>query len=107
MIEAGNIIKNLTPLEAVTITKIRRLGKKYSLEYTGVNTNKSYSRILTEEQVFAFGFINTLKKRHLKIQMKFTAESTSISPLTENAALVKSIEESAPQLGLEIEFEEG
>ena len=40
MIETGNIIKNLSPTEAVVIDKIRKLGTKYSLSYTGVNSNK-------------------------------------------------------------------
>ena len=51
MIETGNIIKNLSPTEAVVIDKIRKLGSKYSLSYTGVNTNKRASKILDEEQM--------------------------------------------------------
>ena len=53
MIETGNIIKNLSPTEAVVIDKIRKLGSKYSLSYTGVNTNKRASKILDEEQMKA------------------------------------------------------
>lgn len=60
MIEVGNNIKNLTPLEAVIITKIKRLGKKYSLDYTGVNTKKSGSRILKEEQVSALDVLTNV-----------------------------------------------
>ncbi len=74
---------------------------------------KEYKKVTIEgnvplenySQLFS-SFINTLKNNHLKIKMKFTAESTVTSPLTENAALVKSITESASQLGLDIEFEE-
>lgn len=51
MIETGNIIKNLSPTEAVVIDKIRQLGSKYSLSYTGVNTNKRGSKILDEQQM--------------------------------------------------------
>ena len=51
MIETGNIIKNLSPTEAVIIDKIRKLGSKYSLSYTGVNTNKRGSKILDEQQM--------------------------------------------------------
>lgn len=51
MIETGNIIKNLSPTEAVVIDKIRKLGSKYSLSYTGVNTNKRGSKILDEQQM--------------------------------------------------------
>jgi len=51
MIETGNIIKNLSPTEAVVIDKIRKLGSKFSLSYTGVNTNKRGSKILDEQQM--------------------------------------------------------
>ena len=51
MIEIGNIIKNLSPTEAVVIDKIRRLGSKYSLSYTGVNSNLRASKILDEQQL--------------------------------------------------------
>ncbi len=50
MIEIGNIIGNLVPTEAVIIDKIQRLGSKYSLSYTGVNSHKRSSRILDEQQ---------------------------------------------------------
>ena len=53
MIETGNIIKNLSPTEAVIIDKIRKLGSKYSLSYTGVNSNKRGSKILDEQQMEA------------------------------------------------------
>lgn len=53
MIETGNIIKNLSPTEAVVIEKIRKLGSKFSLSYTGVNTNKRGSKILDELQMSA------------------------------------------------------
>ena len=45
MIEAGNIIKNLIPTEAVVVNKIQKLGAMYSLKFTGVNTNKSSSKV--------------------------------------------------------------
>lgn len=48
MIEAGNIIKNLIPTEAVVVNKIQKLGAMYSLKFTGVNTNKSSSKVITE-----------------------------------------------------------
>ena len=50
MIEVGNIIKNLIPTEAVVVNKIQKLGTMYSLKFTGVNTNKSSSKVITEEQ---------------------------------------------------------
>lgn len=59
MIETGNITKNLSPTEAVVIDKIRRLGSKYSLSYTGVNTNKRASKILDEEQMLSLEIITS------------------------------------------------
>ena len=57
MIEPGNIIKNLSPTEAVIIDKIRKLGSKYSLSYTGVNSNKRASKILDEQQMEALAVL--------------------------------------------------
>lgn len=53
MIETGYIIKNLSPSEAVVIDKVKKLGSKYSLSFTGVNTNKRSSKILDESQLAA------------------------------------------------------
>ena len=50
-IEVGCIVSGLTPSESVEITKIQALGKKYSLFYTGVNTKKAGSKIVTAEQI--------------------------------------------------------
>ena len=43
---------------------------------------------------------------NLKVEIKFTAKTTSASPLTENSATIKSVKESASQLGLDFEVEE-
>jgi hypothetical protein len=51
-------------------------------------------------------FINTLKNNNLKIEIKFTAKSNGSNPLTENSATVKSVKESASQLGLDFDVEE-
>ena len=51
MVEIGNIIKNLIASEAVVIDKIKKLGTKYSLSFTGVNSNKRFSKILDSEQL--------------------------------------------------------
>ena len=48
MIEVGNIIKNLIPTEAVVVNKIQKLGTMYSLKFTGVNTNKSSSKVIIQ-----------------------------------------------------------
>ena len=53
MVEAGNIVKNLSATEAVVIDKIKKLGTKYSLAYTGVNSKKRASKILDEDQIAA------------------------------------------------------
>ena len=56
-------------------------------------------------QLFS-SFVNTLKNNHLKIEVKFTASNSSTSPLADNSPIVKSVKESASQLGLEFETEE-
>jgi len=50
MIAEKDIIKNLIPSEAVIINRIQRLGCMYSLKYTGVNTNKTSSKVVSEEE---------------------------------------------------------
>ena len=51
-------------------------------------------------------FVQTLRNNNLKIEVKFTAKTTVANPLTENSATVKSVKESASQLGLNFEVEE-
>ncbi|MGN1217686.1 MAG: hypothetical protein ACI4TD_06890, partial [Phocaeicola sp.] len=51
-------------------------------------------------------FVQTLKNNNLKIEIKFTANTTAANPLTDNSPTVKSIKESASQLGLLFEPEE-
>ena len=51
-------------------------------------------------------FVQTLRNNNLKIEVKFTAKTTGANPLTENSATVKSVKESASQLGLNFEVEE-
>jgi superfamily II DNA or RNA helicase len=46
-IQPGQIIKNLIPSEAVTINHVQQLGSMVSLKYTGVNTNKQNSKVLS------------------------------------------------------------
>ena len=59
MIQTGNIIKNLSPTEAVVINKIRTLGSKYSLSYTGINSNRRSSKILDEQQMAALELLTS------------------------------------------------
>ena len=56
-------------------------------------------------QLFS-SFVNTLKNNHLKIEVKFTASNNPTNPLTDNSPIVKSVKESASQLGQIFETEE-
>lgn len=51
-IQPGQIVKNLNPLEPVTITRVQQLGAMFSLNYTGVNSNRNYTRVISAD-VFA------------------------------------------------------
>lgn len=59
---------------------------------------ENYSQLFTS-------FINTLKCNKLTIEVRFTAENTTDSPLTDSSQLVQNIKESARQLGLKFETE--
>ncbi|MFZ4400753.1 MAG: helicase-related protein [Bacteroidales bacterium] len=43
----GQIIKNLIPNEAVTINQIQPLGTMISLKFTGINSNRSNTKVIT------------------------------------------------------------
>jgi len=49
-IEPGQIVKNLIPTEAVTINQVQALGPMVSLKYTGVNTRRVNTKVITREQ---------------------------------------------------------
>lgn len=49
-IKIGQIVKTLIPNEAVTINQIQPLGSMVSLKYTGVNTNRVNTKVITKEQ---------------------------------------------------------
>lgn len=51
MIEINQIIKNFIPSESVIVNKILPLGKMYSVSYTGVNTRKSSSKVISVEEL--------------------------------------------------------
>lgn len=57
------------------------------------------------QQLYA-SFVNTLKNNNLHIEVTFTAKSNASHPLTENCATIKSVKESASQLGLTFEVEQ-
>ena len=50
MIEVNQIIKNLIPTEPVTIIKLQPLGNMYSIKYTGVNTHKTSTKVISKAQ---------------------------------------------------------
>jgi hypothetical protein len=82
-------------------------------EPTPTPATKTYKRVTISgsvpienySQLFS-SFVNTLKNNHLKIEVKFTASNNPTNPLTDNSPIVKSVKESASQLGLEFEVEE-
>lgn len=49
-VEQGQIVKNLIPAEPVTVNHIQSLGNMVSIKYTGVNTNKSNSKLVNAEE---------------------------------------------------------
>ena len=57
--EVGQIIKNIVPNEAVTITKVMPLGDQFSVSYTGVHSNKSSNRILSQKEVDSLEVVTT------------------------------------------------
>lgn len=50
MVEVNQIVKNLIPTEPVTIIKLQALGNMYSIKYTGINTNKTSTKVITKNQ---------------------------------------------------------
>lgn len=47
-VQEGQIVKNLIPSEAVVINRIQPLGNMVSLKFTGVNSNKANSKVITK-----------------------------------------------------------
>ena len=46
-LKPGQIVKNLIPAEPVTINRIQPLGSMVSITYTGVNTNRANSKVIS------------------------------------------------------------
>jgi superfamily II DNA or RNA helicase len=59
MIEEKSIVKNLIPSEAVIVNNIQQLGAMYSIKYTGVNTNKSSSKVVSKLEFEALQALTT------------------------------------------------
>lgn len=74
-IEVGSIVSGLISTESVEITKIQALGTKYSLSFTGVNSRRAGSVIVTRERINALellttdGVFNFKGDHHLQIQL--------------------------------------
>lgn len=49
-IEPGQIVKNLIPTEPVTVNQIQPLGSMVSLKFTGLNTNRANSKVITKQE---------------------------------------------------------
>lgn len=49
-VSAGQIVNELVPTEAVTITNIRELGGMMSVSYTGITSKVSSNKVLTKEE---------------------------------------------------------
>ena len=49
-ISIGQIIKNLVPSEPVTINQIQELGSMVSVRYTGINSSKVSTKVITKEE---------------------------------------------------------
>ncbi|MFZ4474905.1 MAG: helicase-related protein [Saprospiraceae bacterium] len=51
LVEPGQIIKNLIPSEPVTVIKVQALGASISISYTGVNTNRTSSKVISQSDL--------------------------------------------------------
>lgn len=49
-IQLGQIVKNLSPTEPVVINKVQPLGSMVSITYTGKNTNKANSKVISVQE---------------------------------------------------------
>jgi len=49
-IEVSQIVKNLSPLEPVIVNQIQPLGSMVSIKFTGVNSNKASSKVITRAE---------------------------------------------------------
>jgi hypothetical protein len=49
-IESGQIVKNLIPTESVVINKIQPLGSMVSITFTGINSSRQNSKVITQAE---------------------------------------------------------
>jgi superfamily II DNA or RNA helicase len=58
-LEPGQIIKNLIPAEPVTIIKVQPLGASLSITYTGVNSNRTSSKVISQSDLAHLELLTT------------------------------------------------
>ncbi len=58
-IEPGQIVKNLIPFEAVTVNHVQQLGSMVSIKYTGVNTNRANSKLISPAELEKLEIVTT------------------------------------------------
>ena len=58
-VEPGQIIKNLIPTEPVTIIRVQPLGSSISISYTGVNSNRTSSKVVSQAEAEQLEILTT------------------------------------------------
>ena len=58
-VEPGQIIKNLIPTEPVTVIKVQPLGSSISISYTGVNSNRTSSKVISQSDLAHLELLTT------------------------------------------------
>lgn len=49
-VSVGQIVKNIIPTEPVSIAQVQRLGSMVSIKYTGINSSKTSSKVISIEE---------------------------------------------------------
>jgi superfamily II DNA or RNA helicase len=57
-IEIGQIVKNLIPSEPVTVNQIQPLGSMVSIKFTGVNTNRANTKVISKAEFEALEMLS-------------------------------------------------
>ena len=52
-LQPGQIVKNLIPSEAVTINRVQNLGASVSISFTGVNTKRANTKVISSSDLDA------------------------------------------------------
>jgi superfamily II DNA or RNA helicase len=58
-VQPGQIIKNLIPAEPVTVIKVQPLGSSISISYTGVNSNRTSSKVISQSDMAHLELLTT------------------------------------------------